>query len=72
MIAPSLDISGDQIAAKVMSDLAEQEVGGIFGHKPVHLLRRLVDQPLEDLLHATTSANKVVLHVEVVVAELEL
>ena len=72
MIAPSLDISGDQIAAKVMSDLAEQEVGGIFCHKPVHLLGRLVDQPLEDLLHPTTSPNKVVLHVEVVVAELEL
>ena len=72
VVASSLDVPRHQIAAKVVSDLAEQEVGGVLRDEPVHLLRRLVDQPLEDLLHALTSAYQVVLHVEVVVAELEL
>ena len=72
VVATSLDVPGDQIAAKVVPDLAEQEVCGVFRDKPVHLLGRLVDQPLKDLLHALTSSHQVVLHVEVVVAELEL
>ena len=55
-----------------MTNLLEEEVGCLLGDEPVHLLGRLVDEALQDLLHSLPAPQQVVLHVEVVVSQLEL